>query len=335
MAGIHIYGRVDAMALIDHMTLHATAGRGGDGVVRWLHIKGKEKGGPSGGDGGKGGDIIIEGVRDLAILAQYRYSKKFKAENGFPGENNDKHGADGRPIVIKVPVGSVVKNATTKEVIEILEEGQREIIFKGGAGGFGNPHFKSSVNQNPQEATKGKNGGVGDIEISLKLIADVGLIGFPNAGKSSLLNELTRARSKVASYAFTTLDPNLGDFYGFMLADIPGLIEGASQGKGLGSKFLKHIERTKILVHLVSAEQDNIPASYMAIRKELESFGRGLPEKEEIIVLSKVDVVPPAVLEDLVNKLEKVSGKPVHTLSILDSDMVKTFSDTLAKRLKS
>jgi GTP-binding protein len=335
MAGIHIYGRVDAMALIDHMTLHATAGRGGDGVVRWLHIKGKEKGGPSGGDGGKGGDIIIEGVRDLAILAQYRYSKKFKAENGFPGENNDKHGADGSPIVIKVPVGSVVKNATTKEVIEILEEGQREVIFKGGAGGFGNPHFKSSINQNPQEATKGKNGGAGDIEISLKLIADVGLIGFPNAGKSSLLNELTRARSKVASYAFTTLDPNLGDFYGFMLADIPGLIEGASQGKGLGSKFLKHIERTKILVHLVSAEQDDIASSYMAIRKELESFGRGLPEKEEIVVLSKVDVVPPAALKDLVKKLEKASGKQVHTLSILDSDMVKTFSDTLAKRLKS
>ena len=323
------------MALIDQMTLHATAGRGGDGVARWLHLKGKEKGGPAGGDGGKGGDIIIEGVRDLAILAQYRYTKKFKAESGFPGENLHKHGADGAPIVIKVPVGSVVKNATTKDVVEILEEGQREIIFKGGAGGFGNAHFKSSVNQNPEEVTKGKNGGAGDIEISLKLIADVGFIGFPNAGKSSLLNELTHARSKVASYAFTTLDPNLGDFYGFMLADIPGIIEGASSGKGLGSKFLKHIERTKILVHLVSAEQDDIASSYSAIRKELETFGRGLDVKEEIVILSKVDVLSPKDVKNAVEILEKASGKKVLTLSILDTDLVKAFSDSLAKRLKT
>ena len=278
MRGISFCARVDDMALIDQITLHATAGRGGDGVVRWLHIKGTEKGGPSGGDGGKGGDIIIEGVRDLAVLAQYRFSRKFKAEHGWPGEGNNKHGADGLPVVIKVPVGSVVKNATTKDVVEILEEGQREIIFKGGPGGFGNPHFKSSTHQNPQEATKGKIGASGDIEISLKLIADVGLIGFPNAGKSSLLNELTRARSKVANYAFTTLDPHLGDFYGYMLADLPGIIEGASSGKGLGSRFLKHIERTKFLLHLVSAEQDNLAEAYSAIRNELSTFGRGLAD---------------------------------------------------------
>ena len=323
------------MALIDQMTLHATAGRGGDGVVRWLHMKGKEKGGPAGGDGGKGGDIIVEGVRDLAVLAQYRYAKKFKAENGFPGENNNKHGADGAPIVIKVPVGSVVKNATTKDVVEILAEGQREILFKGGAGGFGNPHFKSSINQNPQEATKGKNGGVGDIEISLKLIADVGFVGFPNAGKSSLLNELTHSRSKVASYAFTTLDPNLGDFYGYLLADIPGIIEGASQGKGLGAKFLKHIERTTMLVHLVSAEQDNITTAYKAIREELRSFGRGLDEKEEIVVLSKTDVLSPEALVTALLELKNASGKEVYTLSILDTALLKEFSDFLVQKLRT
>ena len=321
------------MALIDQMTLHASAGRGGDGVVRWLHIKGKEKGGPAGGDGGRGGDIVIQGVRDLGALARYRFNKKFKAEHGFPGEGNDKHGADGKDIVIMVPVGSVVKNATTKDVVEILEEGQREIIFKGGAGGFGNAHYKSSINQNPQEASKGKNGGVGDIEISLKLIADVGFIGFPNAGKSSLLNELTNARSKVASYAFTTLDPHLGDFYGYILADIPGLIEGASSGKGLGSRFLKHIERTRFLVHLVSAEQEDPISAYTSIRNELSTFGRGLAEKHELLVLSKVDLLSVGEREALVSGLAAASGKDVIELSILDEVLVKGFSDRLAKEL--
>jgi GTPase len=323
------------MALIDQITLHATAGRGGDGVVRWLHIKGKEKGGPAGGDGGRGGDIIIEGVRDLAALAQYRFNKKFKAEHGFPGENNNRHGADGKDVVLKVPVGTVAKNTTTKEVVEILEEGQREVIFKGGPGGYGNAHYKSSVNQNPYEASKGKNGGAGDIEISLKLIADVGLIGFPNAGKSSLLNELTNARSKVANYAFTTLDPHLGDFYGYLLADIPGLIEGASSGKGLGSRFLKHIERTKFLVHLVSAEQDDLAAAYGSIRNELTTFGRGLAEKRELVVLSKTDLLSAGEREKAICELEKASGKPVLALSILDTELVKALSDQLAKDLRA
>ncbi|MEK7602541.1 MAG: GTPase ObgE [Patescibacteria group bacterium] len=323
------------MALIDHLILHATAGRGGDGVVRWLHIKGKEKGGPAGGDGGKGGDIILEGVQDLGALAQYRYSKKFRAEHGFPGENNNRHGADGKPVVIKVPVGTVIKNATTKETVEILAEGQRETIFKGGAGGKGNAHYKSSINQNPTESSPGKNGGAGDIDLSLKLIADVGFIGFPNAGKSSLLNELTHAKSKVASYAFTTLDPHLGNFYGFILADIPGLIEGASSGKGLGSRFLKHIERTKFLVHLVSAEQDKPAEAYSAIRNELASFGRGLAEKPELVLLSKTDMLTPEELKKTLKELEVVTKVPVLPLSILEPALVKSVSDRLAKELKT
>ncbi len=323
------------MALIDQITLHTTAGRGGDGVVRWLHIKGTNKGGPAGGDGGRGGDIVIEGVRDLAILSQYRFNKKFKAENGYPGEQNNRHGADGLPVIIKVPVGTIARNTTTKDVVEILEEGQREVIYKGGPGGFGNAHFKSSIHQNPYEATKGKPGGTGDIEISLKLIADVGFIGFPNAGKSSLLNELTRARSKVASYAFTTLDPHLGDFYGHIIADIPGIIEGASSGKGLGSRFLKHIERTKFVVHLVSAEQEDLASAYRSIRNELATFGRGLEDKREIVVLSKTDLLDGEGVKNALATLGQVSGKEVIPLSILDAELVKSFSDRLALELKA
>ncbi|MGE5541400.1 MAG: Obg family GTPase CgtA [Bacillota bacterium] len=323
------------MALIDQITLHAQAGRGGDGVIRWLHLKGKEKGGPAGGDGGRGGDIVLEGVRDLAALAQYRFNKKFKAEKGGNGDNNNKHGADGADVVLKVPVGTVARMSTTGTTIEILSEGQREIVYKGGNGGYGNAHFKSSVNQNPFESREGRPGQGGDIEISLKLIADVGLIGFPNAGKSSLLNELTNARSKVAGYAFTTLDPHLGDFYGYILADIPGLIEGASAGKGLGSRFLKHIERTRFLVHLVSAEQEDPASAYRAIRNELEAFGRGLAEKPELVVLSKTDVLDPDALKTTLATLSKAVGKEVLPLSILDSDLVKGLSDRLAKELSA
>ncbi len=326
-------GRVNPMALIDQVTLHAQAGRGGDGVVRWLHMKGKEKGGPAGGDGGRGGAVILEGVRDLAALAQYRFTKKFRAEKGGNGDNNNMHGADGADVILKVPVGTVARIPSSGESVEILAEGQRIVAYKGGAGGFGNAHFKSSVNQNPFESREGKPGQGGDIEISLKLIADVGLIGFPNAGKSSLLNELTNARSKVASYAFTTLDPHLGDFYGYILADIPGLIEGASSGKGLGSRFLKHIERTKFLVHLVSAEQEDIVSAYRAIRNELETFGRGLPEKRELVILSKTDLLSGQERDAALEALAKASGKEVLPLSILEPELVKALSDRLAKEL--
>jgi GTPase len=322
------------MAFIDELHIHATAGHGGAGVVRWLHLKGKERAGPAGGDGGRGGDIILEGVRDLAALAQYRYSKKFRAENGESGGNNNCHGKDGEHIVLKIPVGSLATITTTGEVFEILEHGQREVIMRGGVGGYGNAHFKGSINQNPEQTTPGRAGDVGDVRINLKLIADAGCIGFPNAGKSSLLNSLTRARSKVGAYPFTTLDPHLGEFYGFVLADIPGLIEGASAGRGLGSRFLKHIERTGLLVHLVSAEQEDPAAAYRAIRAELVAFGRGLAEKPELVVLSKVDILTPEDVERLRSSLEKESGTPVVVLSIIDDELLKTFSDTLTKRLK-
>ena len=323
------------MAFVDEITVHAAAGRGGDGVVRWLHMKGKEKGGPSGGDGGRGGDIILEGVRDLGALATYRYAKKFRAENGGPGEGNKKHGKDGEPVILRVPVGTLAKNATTQELTEILQEGERKIIFRGGTGGLGNHHFKSAVNQNPEESTPGKPGGIGDIHLTLKLIADAGLIGFPNAGKSSILNALTRAKSKVGAYPFTTLDPHLGDFYGHLLADIPGLIEGASTGRGLGSKFLRHIERTAFLIHLVSSEQEDVAATYRTIRKELESFGRGLSEKQELVVLSKTDLLDEETKERKLKELSLAAGREAIPLSVIDDTLLKAFSDHLTKILSS
>lgn len=321
------------MAFVDEMHVHAVAGHGGPGVVRWLHMKGQDKGGPAGGDGGRGGDIVVETVRDLGALAAYRYTKRIKAENGGAGEGNDRHGKDGEPVVLKLPVGSTVAVSSTGDVFDLLKEGERIIVLKGGPGGYGNAHYKGPTNQNPMNSMPGRNGQTGDIHITLKLIADAGLIGFPNAGKSSLLNELTRARSRVGAYPFTTLDPHLGDFYGRILADIPGLIEGASEGRGLGSRFLKHIERTKFLVHLVSVEQEDVVAAYRAIRDELKAFGNGLDEKEELVVLSKVDLLSPEEAEKLRIDLEKAAGKRVLALSIADENLLKAFSDTLTKEL--
>lgn len=322
------------MAFVDEMHIHAVAGHGGAGVVRWLHLKGKEKGGPAGGDGGRGGDVIIEGVHDLAALAAYRYTKRINAENGGAGGANDRHGKDGEPAVLRVPVGSTVSVSSTGETFDVMKPGERIVVLKGGAGGFGNAHFKGSTNQNPKQHTLGRNGQAGDIYITLKLIADAGFIGFPNAGKSSLLNELTRARSRVGAYPFTTLDPHLGDFYGRILADIPGLIEGASSGKGLGSRFLKHIERTRFLVHLVSVEQEDVVLAYRAIRDELAAFGQGLDQKEELVVLSKTDLLPPDEVESRRKALETAAGKGVITLTIADDASVKAFSDTLTKALE-
>lgn len=321
------------MAFVDEVKVRAAAGRGGDGVVRWLHLKGKDKAGPAGGDGGRGGDIILEGVRDLGALAAYRFTKSFRAQNGAAGSNNNKHGGDGAPVILRVPVGTIAKDVATGQVFEILKEGDQRVVYRGGAGGFGNAHFKSSVNQNPQEATPGKPGQAGDIEITLKLIADVGLVGFPNAGKSSLLNALTRARSKVGAYPFTTLDPHLGDLYGYLIADIPGLIEGASAGRGLGSKFLRHVERTRYIAHLVSAEQEDVLEAYRKVRAELEAFGEDLAGKPEIIVLSKTDMVAPEEVKAKKEVLEKGAGKEVILVNVLDDELLKAFSDRLTKLL--
>lgn len=316
---------------VDELKIYAKAGDGGNGVVRWLHEKGKEWSGPSGGDGGKGGNIYLEAVKDLGILARYVNSKEFYAEKGGEGMNKSQHGKNGEDLTILIPVGSVVTNLTTGRKIEFLEEGKKEMILKGGRGGFGNEHFKSSTNVTPKESTPGKTGEDGNFFIEVELAVSAGFIGLPNAGKSSLLNSLTKARAKIGSYAFTTLEPNLGDFYGYILADIPGLIEGASEGKGLGHKFLRHIKRTHTLLHCISLEEKDPRGVYDAVRKELDAYGHGLPEKKEIIVLTKADLAD----EKRIKEVKKMfSGDTVAVVSVIDDALLKEFSDTLAKSLK-
>jgi len=321
------------MAFVDQVVISVASGKGGDGVIRWLRTKETARGGPSGGDGGKGGDVVLLGVRDLAALANYRYEKKFHAEPGEAGKGELKHGKNGADAIVKVPVGTLVRVLETGEEYEITKEDERITLFRGGKGGLGNARFKSSTNQNPWEQTAGKPGKGSEIELTLKIIADAGLIGLPNAGKSSLMNALTRAKSKVGAYPFTTLEPNLGDFYGRILADIPGLIEGASSGKGLGIKFLKHVERTGILLHLVSASQDDPLAAYGEVHTETEAFGHGLGQKCEIVVLSKTDLISPAERDIKMQLLAGETGKEVLSVSIEDPESLKAFADQLSNIL--
>ncbi len=324
------------MALIDEIQLHAQAGRGGDGVVRWRHEKFIDRGGPNGGDGGKGGDVIAEAVRDVFVLADYKAKKKIKAGRGGDGAGWSKKGSDGEDTILKLPVGSTITNLDTGSTYELIEVGDRAKLLTGGSGGHGNEHFKSSVNQAPRRATPGRDGEEGVFKIELSLYADVGLVGFPNAGKSSLLNALTSARAKIGDYAFTTLDPNLGDFFGRIIADIPGLIEGASEGKGLGTKFLRHITKTKIIAHLISFENggvDGLMDAYNAIRHELASYGKGLEQKDEVIILTKTDLVSEKEVETAVKAFKKLK-KPVFTVSMFNDAEIKVVSDGLIALLE-
>lgn len=336
------------MAFIDELKIYAEAGRGGNGVVRWRQEKFVPKGGPAGGDGGRGGNFYVEAVRDIHILSKYKAKKEFKAGRGEDGGNKSLHGKNGEDFVLQLPLGSIVTNLETEENWQLGKEGEKIQILKGGYGGFGNEHFKSSVNTTPKESREGQEGEKGNFKIELELFADVGLIGLPNAGKTSLLNTLTNADARVGDYAFTTLDPNLGDFYGYILADIPGVIEGASEGRGLGVKFLRHIKRTKILAHLVSFENlcpavggAGMMKSYKEIRKELEKYDKklnlgegGLSGKEEIIILTKTDTVEsPKIIEKQLKIFQKIS-KNVFTVSLYDDKSVKKLNDAFSKILK-
>ncbi|MDB5259071.1 MAG: Obg family GTPase CgtA [Candidatus Taylorbacteria bacterium] len=314
------------MSFIDEITIHARAGRGGDGVVLWRHERAKEFAGAAGGNGGRGGDVYIRAVRDLSILNRYRNSKEFEGGNGTDGMRNSMHGKDGDDITIDLPIGSIVKDMRNGRLVSLLSDGQLIKILKGGRGGLGNEHFKASTNVTPLQSTPGKEGEESDFHIELELVADGGLIGLPNAGKSSLLNALTNADAKVGSYQFTTLEPNLGALPGgFILADIPGLIEGASEGRGLGIKFLRHVKRTRMLFHLISLEgvvditkkadkvskfdADSVAEVYETIREELKKYSdaqakiaeesidgvldeqaSNLDQKPETIIFTKTDV---------------------------------------------
>lgn len=322
------------MAFVDELKIHIAAGKGGDGVYRMRHEKGKEFAGPSGGDGGKGGDVYVVGSRDLGLLFKYRHEKIFKAENGEDGKKDSYHGANGDDLTIKFPIGSILKNLNTGEITQILTENEPILLLKGGDGGFGNEHFKSSIVQAPTRTTPGYPCEEADYYIELQLVVDVGFAGFPNAGKSSLLNVLTNASAKVGAYQFTTLEPNLGAFYGYILADIPGLIEGASDGKGLGHKFLRHIERTKMIAHLVSLENEDVVAAYTTIRKELDAYNKSFAGKDEIILLTKTDMVDEKTIEEAKKKLAKFK-KPIYTISVYDDPAIKKFADEFVKILRA
>ena len=321
------------MAFIDDLTFHIKAGNGGDGVVRWLHERGKEFAGAVGGNGGKGGDVYVHAIRDLGALARYRHTKEFIAQKGQDGMRNSMHGANGTDLIIDLPIGSIITDLHTKRVYNLLENDEKILILKGGRGGLGNEHYKSSTNITPMQFSPGAIAEEADFKVELELVADAGLVGLPNAGKSSLLNALTNAHAQIGSYAFTTLEPNLGALKGgFILADIPGLIEGASEGKGLGHKFLKHIKRTKRILHLISLENENIIEVYKTIREELKKFGQGLDEKEETIILTKTDMVDEKKVESAKKKLTKYN-KDILTVNVLDDVVIKKLSDAIVKKL--
>ncbi len=318
------------MAFIDEATFHIAAGAGGDGVVRWRHEKGKEYSGAAGGNGGNGGDVYVRAVRDLNILARYRNTKEFKAEDGQDGMRSSMFGKHGEDLYIDLPIGAIVTDSRTKRSFNLLTDGETVRILKGGRGGLGNEHFKASTNVRPMESTEGKPGEEADFGIELELVADAGLIGLPNAGKSSLLNALTNADAKVGNYQFTTLEPNLGALSGgFILADIPGLIEGASEGKGLGHAFLRHIKRTKMLFHCISLENEDPEAVYKTIRKELTDYDADLAKKKELIILTKTDTVDKAKID----QIKKIFPEAL-TVSILDDESVKLLKDNIVKLLR-
>ncbi len=321
------------MAFIDEVVIHAKAGNGGNGVVRWRHEKFIEFAGPGGGDGGRGGNVIVEAVADRTALLAYRNKKKFKALNGEDGKRNGMKGGDQDDLILYVPTGSVVTRKDTGEVFEFLKEGERTILLKGGRGGYGNEHFKGSKNVTPKEHTDGKPGEESDLHIELRLIADVGIVGLPNAGKTTLLNALTGTHAKVGDYPFTTLDPCIGVFQKYIFADIPGLIEGASKGRGLGHKFLRHIQRTRLILQAISAERDSVIEDFNVVSKELEQFDKEIIRKKQVILITKADTVSKADLSRIIEQAERLRH-PVLSVSVLDDASVKALGDEIVKILR-
>jgi len=307
---------------IDKATVLVKAGDGGNGKLSFRHEKFIDKGGPDGGDGGNGGSVIFAASRNQNTLASFRFQKELNAESGQAGDQRRKHGKNGGDLVVQVPVGTVVTDEAGHILADLAADGVHVTIAKGGRGGFGNAHFVSSVRQAPRVAENGEPGEELSLHLELKMIADVGLIGLPNAGKSTLLSVISNARPEIANYPFTTLIPNLGvvdmpDRTGGMLfADIPGLIEGAAQGKGLGDEFLRHVERTAVLVHLIDAYQDDVVEAYKTIQAELKAYKVDLSAKPQVVALTKIEGLDSDIIKDQLAKLKKVIPKGTMLMSI-------------------
>lgn len=311
------------MQFIDQAEVEVEAGKGGDGIVAFRREKYVPAGGPSGGNGGRGGSCILVATENLQTLLDFRYNHRFKAEDGTRGGPNNRTGANGRDRIIEVPCGTAVYDADTDELLkDMVEHGQTFCVAQGGKGGLGNQHFLSNHNRAPEYALPGLPGERKLLRMELKLLAQVGIIGLPNAGKSTLISAISAARPKIADYPFTTLVPNLGVVQkpsgdGAVFADIPGLIEGAHTGAGLGHDFLRHIERTRLLLHLVDVTAEDPIANYKTIQEELEAYGRGLPDRPQILALSKIDAIDPAQtdVEQIQQQLETLSGSSVFLIS--------------------
>lgn len=329
------------MSFVDEITIHAKAGDGGNGIVSWLREKYRPKGGPAGGDGGNGGDVYFRAVADLTRLGDYSGNPNFKAPRGGDGMRTSKTGANQDPIYIDVPVGSIITNQSTGESFQLLEQGEERLALRGGRGGYGNEHFKSSVNTTPYEQTNGSAGEEADFHIELQLLVDVGFVGFPSAGKSSLVNALTGSKMREADYPFTTLEPGLGMFHGYVLADIPGLISGAADGRGLGHKFLRHIRRTKAIAHLVSCEHyENggvaaMMQAYQDIRTELGEYSADLLDKPELVILSKSDLLEESELKEALQAFTKALDTTVITTSIIDDDAIAQCATALSQFIQT
>lgn len=304
---------------IDTAKVFIQAGKGGNGAVSFRHEIYVDKGGPDGGDGGKGGDVIFEATENLNTLLDFRYKPELKAQPGANGSKANRRGKGGDNLIVKVPMGTLVRRNGVV-IADLTQHGQQIVIAKGGDGGFGNAHFKSSVRQTPKMAELGELGETFEAELELKLLADVGLIGFPNAGKSTFLSVVSNARPEIANYAFTTLTPNLGvadiDSSSLLIADIPGLIEGASEGKGLGDAFLRHVERTAVLLHLVDVYSDDVAASYKTIRSELANYSPELAKRPEIIALTKIEGLDDDIIEMQMNAVKDAAGKDAQVFAI-------------------
>lgn len=313
---------------VDTAKVSVRAGKGGDGVVSFRHEIYVDKGGPDGGDGGRGGDVIFRATENLNTLIDFRYKPELHAENGTNGAKRNRRGKSGQPLYVKVPIGTIVKR-DGQVIADFTQHNQEVVIASGGDGGYGNAHFKSSTRQTPKIAELGEPGEEFGAELELKLLADVGLVGFPNAGKSTFLSVVSNARPEIADYAFTTLTPNLGvvdvDTSTLLVADIPGLIEGASEGKGLGDAFLRHIERTAVLLHLIDVYSDDVAASYTTIRHELESYNSDLATRPEIIALTKCEGLDSEIIAMQRQSLESVvaGATPIYTISAQSQDGVK------------